>query len=109
MMTSISVTRFNLKKSLNLAQHTRIALTVLNNAGLMLVHRLPRWPNINPTLVKCLVFSENMNDNSHQGGKVDTSMYLYIQQASDDTRWTNVGLMLGQRLWRWPNIKPTLV
>ena len=22
-------------------------------------------------------------------------------------RWTNVGLMLGQRLWRWPNIKPT--
>ena len=28
------------------------------NAGLMLVHRLRRWPNINPTLVGCLVFAD---------------------------------------------------
>ena len=27
------------------------------NAGLLLAHRLRRWPNIKPTLVRCLVFA----------------------------------------------------
>ena len=27
------------------------------NAGLMLVHRLQRWPNIKTALVKCVVFA----------------------------------------------------
>ena len=27
-----------------------------SNVGSMLVHRLRRWPNIKPTLFKCLVF-----------------------------------------------------
>ena len=32
------------------------------------------------------------------------------QQFPGNTRpWTNVDLMLAQRLWRWPNIKSTLV
>ena len=31
-----------------------------NNAGSMLVHRLRRWPNIKPALIKRVVFAENM-------------------------------------------------
>ena len=27
------------------------------NVGLMLAHRLRRWPNIKPTLVQCAVFT----------------------------------------------------
>ena len=28
-----------------------------NNVGLMLAHRLRRWPNIKPTLFQCVVFA----------------------------------------------------
>ena len=29
----------------------------LNHVGLMLGHRLRRWPNIKPTLLQCVVFA----------------------------------------------------
>ena len=33
------------------------------NAGLMLVHRLRRWPNSNPTLVQRFVFAGYTSEN----------------------------------------------
>ena len=44
-----------------------------------------------------------------------STMAQNLQQCDDQSepantrRWTNVGLMLGQRRRRWANIKPTLV
>ena len=33
---------------------------------------------------------------------------MCLRAYSQQTRWPNVGLMLGHRLRRWPNINPTL-
>ena len=38
------------------------------NVVLMLSHRLRRWPNINPTLVQCLVFAETSRVFEIEGG-----------------------------------------
>ena len=76
-----------------------------HSVGVMVVHRLRRWPNIKPTFVQCLVFA--------------VCLFLSLILVSLICIWhccpanvrqrTNIGSMLVQRLRRWPNIKPTLV
>ena len=62
--------------------------------GVMLGHRLRRWPSIiPPTLPQCLVFAERLCSHFHP---------LHTRC------WHNGGLMLGQCLRCWPNIKPAL-
>ena len=41
-------------------------------------------------------------DYQHNVVSLQTDIYLFVALA-----WVNVGLMLGQRLRRWPNMEPT--
>ena len=40
---------------------------------------------------------------------LDVNVALRLNILEHTLRWTNYGLMLGQRRRRWPNIKPLLV
>ena len=62
------------------------------NVGLMLVHRLPRWPNIKPTLVQCLMFaglllawSENRRDGIWSPWHADLQRRRRLAQCRTNT------------------------
>ena len=62
-----------------------------DDGGLMLVHRLRRWPNIETALVQRLVLA----------GVFVRYFVMKHEILADDG-----GLMLVHRLRRWPNIEP---
>ena len=80
------------------------------NVGLLLAHRLRRWPNNNPTLGECLVFAGHPPNTPtrcrfHDESRVRMAVWRY---PANTKHWTNVRLLLGRRRRRWPNINPTL-
>ena len=99
--------------------------THLSNVGLMLGQRRRRWPNIETTLGRRLVFvwskRTSMQVHPHkQTSFQDPLTYPppppYILTHSRSAihvtahwrHWQNAGLMLAHRLRRWPNVTLTL-
>ena len=90
------------------------------NVGLLLAHRLRRWPNSNPTLGRRLMYPDSSRVSlfPHYGvtsavtvmqcllARFSYTFIFYI--PANMRRWASVGLLLGQRRRRWANSKPTL-
>ena len=73
------------------------------DVGLIPIQHVIRWPSNNQTLGQRKWFGPALY-------KWYTNVLCLLGQCPTHTKhWTNVGLMLAQRLRRWPNIKPTLV
>ena len=76
------------------------------NGGSMLARRLRRRPNIDPTLIQCLVLA----------GLCVSGCVVHVvtydarrpAQPANTKRWPNVGLTLGQRCRQLANISPAL-
>ena len=97
---------------------------------LLLVHRMRHWPSIKqayplkhetlnhcwfdvgPPFTTLAQYKANIGPMSrgsmHHNGRVSEGIYL-VWSAPNTRRGPNVGVMLGQRRRRWPNITPTLV
>ena len=96
------------------------------NAGLMSAHRLRRCSNINAALIqRCafagygslarwrLEFVDILTGRTEvtllSGAPLKNCKHLTLSRLSANTvRYGKAGFTLGQRLWRWPNVKPTL-
>ena len=81
------------------------------NAGLMLAHRLRRWPSIKSGLVQRFrVFWVSVCQSVLWWV---CFRFIYLQRflwyrRSNTRQWPNAGLMLAHRLWPWANICPVL-
>ena len=77
------------------------------NAGLLLGHRLGRWPNSNRALVQRGVCWLGM-----LSGTSEVQCIVFASRATfpaNSQFWVNAGLLLGHRLGRWPNSNRALV
>ena len=77
----------------------------------MLVHRLRRWPNIEPTMGQCIVFA-GLNEPStpvcftHEGGERSMSLRLQNQLCKAQNR--SVLVSIKSSLWVKKSVKPEL-
>ena len=76
-----------------------------SNVGLILDHRLRRWPNINPILLQCLVFTGKQAALATAPAHLPSAaMSKRNAPSSHHDTLLNGGLMLVNRLLRWPNV-----
>ena len=76
------------------------------------VHLGPPWwlfYVLNPNSLHNLAFPPGFARLVYWSGWLICNAMLTILKQASTGQWTNAGLMLGHRLWRWPNIKPALV